>query len=149
MEVDPSTGDQTLIHIMDPSETVAGYPRYFFDRLPFDCCTGFNTGTCNSVTSAQNLQVKAIVKLDLVPALVDTDYLIIQNLEALISESQAVRYSEMDTPASKNFMAVHHRDAIRFLQGELVHFLGSHKPAINFSPFGTAKLSHQKIGSLI
>ncbi len=149
VEVDPTTGDQTLIHIMDPSETVAGYPRYYFDRLPSDCCVGFNTSTCNVATVSQNLQVKAIVKMDLVPALVDTDYLIIQNLEALISESQAVRYSEMDTPASKNFMAVHHRDAIRFLQGELVHFLGAQRPAINFSPFGTAKLSHQKIGSLI
>lgn len=140
-QMDPTTGAQSLIHIMEPSETVAGYQRYYIDQLPDNCC--------GTPTSPQTIQVKAIVKLDLVPVQVDPDYLVIQNLEAIIEETIAARYSPMDTVQARQFEAIQHKKAIRLLQGELVHFLGSQKPAINFAPFGSAKLSKRKIGALI
>lgn len=136
-----SLGNQTLIHIMEPSETVAGYSRYYVDSLPSNCCTGGGPPS--------TLQVKAIVKLDLVPVQSDTDYLLIQNLEAIIEEAGAVRYSPMDTQAAKQFEAIQHRKAVRLLQGELVHYLGQKRPAIYFAPFGSARLSRRKIGTLI
>jgi hypothetical protein len=43
---------------------------------------------------------------------------------------------------------MHIREAINLLNGELRHHLGKQRPAINFAPFGTAKLSYQRIGSL-
>lgn len=148
-QVDPTTGDQSLIHIMEPSEMVAGYPRYYYDALPSNCCTGLTSNCCQALPTNDNLQVKAIVKMDLVPAQVDTDYLLIQNLEALIEECLSVHYSTMDTMPAKQFVDFHHRNAIRYLQGELVHYLGAMRPAINFAPFGTANLNRVKVGTLI
>lgn len=140
-QMNPTTGAQTLIHVMEPSEQVAGYTRYYVDSLPSNCCTGGGPPS--------TLQVKAIVKLDLIPVQADTDYLLIQNLEAVIEEAGAVRYSSMDTQAAKQFEAVQHKKAIRLLQGELVHYLGQQRPAIYFAPFGSARLSRRKIGTLI
>lgn len=140
-EVDMVTGVQRLILTMEPSEEVAGYRRYFLNGLPRNCCDPANTG----VTTAQ---VTAMAKLAFIPVAVDTDYLIIQNLAALKEECQAVRYGEMDVSEAAAQAALRHKKAINLLNGELRHHLGKEMPAINFAPFGTAKLSHQRIGAL-
>lgn len=140
-QVDPNTGDEELMLIMEPGETVASYRRYFLDRIPINCC--------NNVVLPQQVQVTAMAKLELIPAVVDTDYLLIQNLEALIEEAQSARYSEIDSTSSKSMAQEKHLQAIRLLQGELVHYLGKDRPAINFAPFGSARLEHQKIGTMI
>ena len=132
-EVDTITGVSRLILTMEPSEEVAGYRSYFVGGL-----TGSNVTT----------QVTAMAKLALIPVAVDSDYLCVQNIAALKEECMAVRMGEMDDTTSAGQSALHHRNAIRLLQGELVHFLGKEMPAINFAPFGTAKLSHQRIGAL-
>jgi hypothetical protein len=140
-EVDMVTGTQRLILTMEPSEEVAGYRRYFLNGLPLNCCDPTNAG----VTT---VQVTAMAKLALIPVAVDPDYLIIQNLAALKEECQAVRFGEMDDSLSAGQAAMRHKKAINLLNGELVHWLGKERPAINFAPFGTAKLSFQRIGSL-
>ena len=89
-----------------------------------------------------------MAKLALIPVAVDPDYLLIQNLAALKEECQAVRFGEMDEPSAVAQAAIRHKKAINLLNGELVHHLGKERPAINFSPFGTARLSHQRIGAL-
>jgi len=136
-EVDVTTGNQRLILTMEPSETVAAYRRYFVNGIPSICCDG-----CAP-------QVVALAKLELIPVKEDTDYLLIQNIEALILECQAIRHSKMDSDAAKQQSAVEHRDAIRLLQGELVHYEGKDRPAIVYKPFGSARLEHRRIGSLI
>lgn len=141
-QVDPTTGDQTLLLTMEPGETVAGYRRYFLNNLPFACCH------VTPVTTT-NLQVTAIVKLELIPVAVDTDYLLFTNLEAIIEECQSIRYGEMDNEEAQKLAALHHLNAVRYLQGELVHVYGKERPAISFSPFGTARLCRQKIGTLM
>lgn len=147
---DPTTGAQSLLLTMEPSEQTAWYRRYFFNQLPLDCCGGAVPSICNPTQPAVNLvQVTAIAKLELIPVVADTDYTLIQNLEAIISEAQAVRYSEMDVPNKGSLMAGHHTDAIRFLNGELAHYLGINQPAVNFQPFGSAHLRKQRIGQLI
>jgi hypothetical protein len=140
-EVDTVTGVSRLILTMEPSEEVAGYRRYFLNGLPANCC-----GT--TAPLAPTTQVTAMAKLALIPVAVDPDYFVIQNLVALKEECQAVRFGEMDDSTSAGQAELHHRKAIKLLNGELIHHQGKERPAINFAPFGTAKLSHQRIGSL-
>lgn len=137
-QVDPNTGTQTLLLTMEPGETTASYRRYYLDNLPRNCCAG--TGTADTVT------ITAIAKLDMIPVVVDTDYFIIQNLEALIEECQAVRYSEMDSAQAAQLEAKCHARAIGHLNGELAHYLGKNRPAVSWKPFGSACLERVAIG---
>lgn len=138
-EVDPATGTQNLILIMDPTETTAWYRRYYLSNLPPHCCRG----------TVGQVDVKAIVKLDLIPVTADQDYLLIGNLEALTEEMQAVRYQEMDTAEAKKMAESHHASAVRLLIGECQHYLGKQDIDVRLNLFGTARLERQKIGTLI
>lgn len=140
-EVDTVTQEQRLISSMEPSEEVAGYRRYFFNGLPRNCCVVDNP----AVTT---VQVTAMAKLEFLPVVADSDYLIIQSLAALKEEVQSVRFSEMDDSLSAKQAELHHTKAIRLLNGELIHKLGKERPAIGWAPFGTAHLQLQRIGSL-
>jgi hypothetical protein len=141
-EVDMVTGVQRLILTMEPAEEVSGYRRYFLNGLPKNCCDPTGSG----VTT---VQVTAMVKLEFIPVVADTDYLIIQNLAALKEECQAVRFGEMDDSLSAQQAGLRHSKALRLLNGELIHRVGKEHPAINFAPWGTAKLQNQRIGSLV
>lgn len=134
--VNPETGDETLILTMEPSEETASYRRYYL-------------GTNRTCLCGNPAQVTAMAALDFIPAQYDQDYLIIGNLEALVNECQAVRYSMMDSPGAKQFEQYHHKQAIGLLNGELIRNLGKSKPAVSVLPFGSAALECQKIGTLI
>lgn len=142
-QVDPATGEEILLSTLEPGEETAWYRRYYFDSLPCGCCPSpTQTQTCATV------QVTAIAKLEPIPVRVDTDYLLIQNLEALIEECQSIRYSEMDTGEAKAMAQERHIQAVRYLNGEITHYAGKDSPAVNFAPFGTARLERQQIGTL-
>lgn len=85
-----------------------------------------------------HIPVTAMVKLEYIPVSVDTDFLIIGNIPALIEECLAIKYSRMDDPRSLELSAAHHAKAIKLLQQEMVHYEGRVQPAVQFSPFGTA-----------
>lgn len=138
-EVDPVTGAQTLILVMEPTETTAWYRRYYLSNLPANCCHG----------TVGQIAVKAIVKLDLIPATADQDYLLIGNIEAVIEEMQAIRYLEMDSADAKQNAEFHHAAAVRSLIGECQHYLGKQDIDVRLNLFGTAKLERHKIGALI
>ena len=141
-QIDPGDASLSLLLIMEPGETVAAYRRYYLDRLPASCCPvpGATPSTA---------QVRALAKLDLVPAAVDSDYLLIQSMEALIAEAQSMRLAAVDGTAAKTESRERHNAAIGLLQGQLVHQLGKQQPAVVFAPFGHAALARQKIGTLI
>lgn len=139
--VDPTTGAQTLLSVMEPGETVAGYRRYYLNNLPCNCCHTPGVGD-------QNLMVTAIVKLEAIPVAVDTDYLLFHNMEAVIEEACSVRYSEMDNPTAKQMAQEKHLQAVRLLNGELTHYYGKDKPAVLFAPFGSARLERINIGMI-
>lgn len=139
-EVNLITGAQTLILQMEPGETVAAYPVYYFSNLPDNCCA--------AVGETDSVQVTAMVKLDLVPVTVPTDYLLIQSIEALICEAKSMRLGDSDVSNAKAQGILEHRQAIRYLQGELAHREGTDRPAISFAPFGHARLANLKIGTL-
>lgn len=129
-----------LLLTMQPGETTASYRRYYLDHLPCWCCQ-----PQPPQSSPQPVTINAIVKLDLIPIVYDTDYTLIQNQEAIMLECQAIRMSKMDTPASIAKGRDYHMEAIRLLIGEATHFLGKNTIAVNFAPFGTADLRRVRI----
>lgn len=139
-EVNLTTGDQTLLLQMEPSERVASYQRYYISSLP--------TGCCPVDGSTDTVQLTAMVKLDLVPVRVATDYLLIQSIEAVIAEAQSIRLGESDSSDAKQQSFERHKAAVGFLNGQLVHYEGKNSPSVNFAPFGRMRLSRQRIGSL-
>jgi hypothetical protein len=139
-ELDIATGDQRLVLTMEPGETVAAYRRYFVNPLPRSCC--------NPPSAGNTVQLTALVKLEYIPVSVPTDYLIIPNIEALTHEAQSVRYDSIDVPDAKKEAAYHHTQAIRLLQGQLVHEQGKLTPAINFAPFGSWRMRDARVGLL-
>lgn len=137
---DPVTGEEVLLLTMQPNEQTASYRRYYLNGLPCNCCAAPN--------SPNQVQVTALAKLELLPVVTDTDYLLIQNLEAIIEEAQSMRYSEMDSSTAKQMAQEKHLQAIRLLNGELNHYIGKDSVAVNFKPFGSARLGKIKIGSM-
>lgn len=137
--VDPGTGDEVLLLTMEASETTAWYRRYYFDQLPVRCCNSEST----------DLDVFAIAKLEPIPVSVDTDYLIIQSKEAFIQEVRAMRYAMSDNEESKRMETEAHKKAVRYLVGQLTHYMGMDDPALNYSVYGSAHLENQAIGTLM
>lgn len=136
-QVDPNTGAEVLLLTMEPTETTAWYRRYYLSPLsPHRGCQPATPDT---------IPIKAIVKLDHIPARSDTDYLLLQNKEAIINECESVRLSAIDTPSAKQMAQERHIQAIRMLVGELGHFVGINSPAVNFRPFGSASLDRVNI----
>lgn len=135
MSVDVNTGASTLLLTMEPGEQTASYRRYYFNSLPISCCPP------PSGTVPQLVPITAIAKLDLIPALVDQDWLLIQNLEAMVEEAQSWRLSKIDGISAKQESRERHKAAVELLNGEIIHFLGKNDPAYNFAPFGSARFS--------
>lgn len=143
-DIDPDTQDSTLILTMQPQETVGCYRRYFLGGLPDHCCTS----TAVDTEDTDLVQVTAIGKFEYVPVKVASDYLVIQCEPAMIDAAMSVRYGKMDTPTALQMQREKMKSAIRELNGQLRHKLGTMQPAINFAPFGTAKLQYAGIGTL-
>lgn len=141
-QMDPTTSVASTLHQMEPTEQTALYRRYYFDALPCNCC--HNPGV-NSTT----VVATAIVKLELIPVSVDTDYTLIQSKEAIINECESIRYEGMDKAVAAELANRKHSMAVRYLNGELTHRIGLDTPAVNFAPFGSARLSRQSIGTMI
>lgn len=136
-EVDTVTGDMRLLLTMEPSETVGCYRRYFVNGLPNTCATG--------CPPTEPIQISALVKLDFIPVVADTDYLIIGNLAALKEECMAIRLMEMDAPNAKRVAAAHHAMALRLLFGELDNYIGKERVAISVPLWGSDRLRPQPL----
>lgn len=139
-QVDATTGTEVLLARYGPDVMVPVYRRYYINRLPPPhCCID---------PAATTTQVTTLCKYDYRPVINPTDFLIIGNIPALKKECSAIRHGEMDTDAGKRMAILEHAEAIRLLNQELTHYLGSSQIAANVSPFGTARLEHQMIGTL-
>lgn len=138
VSVDPATGNETTILTMEPSEQTASYRRYFTTPVPRNCCN----------TTTGTLTAKAIVKLEPIPVAQDTDFLLLQNREAIIEECASVRYRDIDATSSKTMAQEAHKQAVKLLNGELSHYLGKDSPAVEFAPFGSAHLSKVMAGMI-
>lgn len=142
-------GTETPIHTMEPSEEVAGYRRYYLHNLPCNCCNNATIPTAPCGPQAiQTLQARAICKLEIVPVQTDSDYFLLHNLEAMIEEARSVHFSDMEDATSKGEAAIHHLNAVRLLASELRHYYGKDQPAVNFAPFGSARLERLNVSMM-
>lgn len=139
-QVDATTGDESLLARLKPWEMTPSYRRYYFGGLPNWCC---------STPNVQPVQVTAMCKYEFIPVNQPTDFLLIGNIPALKAQCQAIRHGLIDNPTSRALAIADHREAVRYLNQELTHYLGESRPAINVAPFGTAHLHRQAIGTLI
>jgi hypothetical protein len=138
-QVDPATGVETPLLVMQPGETTALYRKYYVNGLPAACCNGTVPQGTN------NLQVLAMCKLDYQPVSCDSDYLGILSVPALIDECMSLRYGGMDTPGAQQLSAAKHKSALSLLFGQLDHYLGKERPAIQRHLFGSNRMRLQPI----
>ena len=117
-QVDPVSGAESLLLVMEPNELTAQYRKYHVGHLPHHTCEG------------ATVQVHALCKLDYIPAVADTDWLCIQSVPSLIDECMAIRYSRMDTPQAAQLGAAKHQSALRLLYGQLQNYMGNDRPAL-------------------
>lgn len=143
-QMSPTTGALINLSQMDPGEQTAWYRRYLLNPLPCNPCL---QGQCTGAT-LPTITATAIAKLDLIPVVTDSDWCLLQNIEAIIEEAKSARYSRMDTAIAKRMAEQHHIDAIRLLNGELSHYYGKNTPEVNFKPFGSARLERKFVGMI-
>jgi hypothetical protein len=138
-QVDATTGEESFLSRLGPSEMNPAYRRYFLSGVPTNCC---------SDPAVTTVQVTTMCKYEFLPAVRPTDFLLIGNIPALKQECQAIRHEEMDDPTAKALAINEHRAAVRMLNQELTHYTGKNQIAINVAPFGNARLEKINIGMM-
>lgn len=135
-QVDPASGTETALSAMEPNEAVASYRRYLLANIPHlhACCSG-----------STSVQITAQARLDFIPVINETDYLLIQNTPALIEESISIKYSRMQSSNSGANSATHHAKALQLLNGQLDSYLGKTSTAISVPIFGSNRLRRQPV----
>lgn len=133
-QVNPTTGVEAPLMVMSPSETTAQYRSYYLGGIPCGCCN-----------VPGGVQVMALCRLNFIPVQCDSDYLMIQNIAALIDECQAIRFSRMDTPGAMQLSAAKHASALRLLFGQLDSINGREQVAIQRHLFGSSRMRLQPI----
>lgn len=134
-QVDPTSGAETSLLVMQPWETTALYRTYYVRGLPSSCCN----------VPGGTVQVLAMCKLDFIPVSSDSDYLPIMSIPALIDECMSIRLGRMDTAAAQQLSANKHLSALRILFGQLDHMLGKQNVAIQRHIFGSDPLRLQPL----
>lgn len=114
-QVDQTTGEEVLLSRYLASETRPAYRRYYISPL----CT-----SCDSFT------VTALGKLEFIPAIRDSDPLVIANIPALTEMCQALRGYSQEVVAAHSIAERHEARAIRLLKQEMDHYLGKENPAV-------------------
>jgi hypothetical protein len=128
-QVDQTTGAEVLLSRFLASETNPAYRRYYINPI----CS-----TCGSYT------VNAVAKLQYIPALRDTDPLIISNIPALTEMCQSLRGYSQEVTAAHGMADTHEKRAIKLLKQEMDHYLGKENPAVTVDRLQQA--SFQRIG---
>lgn len=129
MQVD-AAGTELPLSVMQPSEGIAAYRKYYLNGLPSKCCD----------TTTGIIQVQAQCKLDMIPARSDTDYLMIPSIPALIEEVQFIRQSRMDDPNAQKMADRHHERALSILFGQHDHYYGKQTASITVPLFGSNRV---------
>ncbi len=143
-QVDATTGAQVLLSRYGPNETNPAYRRYYLNQLPCGCLCHTPGNPCLVGQPVNtNVPVTAMGKLEFYPVSQVTDWLVIGNIPALIEEAKAIRDSDMESAVGAALENKSHKRAIKLLQDEMRHYIGELSPAINYAPWGTARLSRR------
>lgn len=123
----------------EPSETNPAYERYNL-RIP-KCCSG----TCSTTTSTdcgESLPIQALVKLQFIEAKVDTDLVLIENVDALKDMMQSIKFRESgDTKTANEFEMA----AIRELNLDLADANTEDNMSVSNEPFNGTCVGVQKL----
>lgn len=133
-------GVETQIAIWGPSVQNPEYRRNYMTQWPRVCaesdCAPEGDGCVPADASCSNATVEAIVRLKFIPAVVDSDWLFIENLEALKHMMRAIQKEDANLVAESETF----RDkAIRALRNQLEAMSPKERTTINLLPQGTAK----------
>ena len=129
--LDTVSGAQTLLAIYDPSDTNPSFAQY---NLHAACCNP--TVTWSAV---------AMVKLKFIPAMVDSDLVMIPNLSALALFIKGVRYAEQgDRASALGYQA----DAVKELNLQYADARPNNQIPININAFGSAEPWKRAIGRI-
>jgi len=120
---------------MEPNEQAANYRRYLISGVP-------NLNLCCVAPGVA--QISAQARLDFIPVANETDYLLIQNVPALLEEAQSLRYSRMDSGNAANQSQAHHARALALLNGQLDLYLGKVSTAVSVPIFGSNRMRRQQ-----
>jgi hypothetical protein len=142
-QLDAVSGTEVTLSKFAPWETIPTYRRYYINAVRFQplCPQSPCVAPEGTPLPPREVMVNALVKLAYTPALLATDFLIIGCIPALIEECKSIRFMDMDAPGAPQNAEVYHRRAIKMLQDEMRTYLGELQPAVNFAPFGTARLN--------
>lgn len=135
-QVDPVSGGENQLSTMEPNEQSANYRRYLLSNIPalHACCS-----------TTPNVQITAQARLDFIPVANETDYLMIQNVPALIEEAQSIRWSRMDSPNASEKSQEHHVRALQLLNGQLDQNEGKTSTSVKVPIFGSNRLHRQPV----
>lgn len=148
---DPAWGTSEILSTMEPTETTGWYRRYYFSHLPRHCCPSFRPIIVNQQSNCPHpakewVMVTALAKLELIPAIALTDYLLIQSLEGIISECQSIRMAENDDQASQAMSEQYHADSVKILRGQSISREGKNNVAANVALFGRNRWGRVSLG---
>ena len=143
---------QTQIAIWGPSEQNPEYRRTYLINMPEVCgANGCNGGSLNDCIdhgdgcvpadeACTNTVVEAIVRLEFIPAVVDSDWLFIGNLQAVKHMMKAIQKEDRNqyTEAEREIQL-----ALRALRNELEAYSPNERSVINVQPFGSAKIEYR------
>ena len=136
-QVDPTTGAESALSTMDPNEASANYRRYLISGIP-------NANLC-CASPANPLTISAQGRIDFLPVQNETDYLTLQNVSALIEESQSIRFSRIDSSSAAQLSGFHHSRALALLNGQLDLYEGKCNTAISVPIWGSRHLRRQPV----
>jgi hypothetical protein len=134
--VDPDTGIETKIAIWEASEVNPTYRRSWMPHMPTTaaCCTTIQDG-CSSAPTCSEAQGQAIVRLEFIPATVDTDWLFISNIQAVAAGCRALAHEDRNQKSESNF---EWERAKRILRNEIEKYSPATLMLVNAQPHGTA-----------
>lgn len=135
-QVDSVTGVELPLSGMEPNEMTASYRRYLLNGIP--------NFTCNC-SSSSLVQLTVQARLDFQPVQVETDYLSLPNVPALVEEAISIRFSRMDSGSANQKSMYHHARALSLLNGQLDLYEGKVSTAISVPIFGSRRLRRQPV----
>jgi hypothetical protein len=143
----------TEVALWGPSEENPEYRRTYLINMPEvcggtqgcntsqdNCCIDHGDGCVPPDEACTNTVVEAIVRLDFIPAIVDSDWLFIGNLQAIKHMMKAIQKEDRNqyTEAEREIQL-----ALRSLRNELEAYSPNERSVINVQPYGSAKIEYR------
>ena len=144
----PVSGTYAPIAVWEASEKNPWYIRKYLVNFPNYCqanatttgcgnyCTDYGTGCAPALVNCQNgIAASFLVRLEVVPLLVPTDWLFITNVEAMLREIQSLNASDQNQFEISETL---HQQALRLLRNELDKYQPPQQITVNAQPWGDA-----------